>query len=62
MDTKKQGEGKEETKQVMVYLPLSLIEQVKQEAAKNYRSISGEVAYILASYFAQQEKPPAPEQ
>ena len=56
MNTKKAGETKEETKQVMVYLPLSLIDQVKESAAKNYRSISGEVAYILASYFANQQQ------
>jgi hypothetical protein len=46
---------KAQTKQVMVYLPVSMIERVKEEAVKNYRSISGEVAYILDQYLAQQK-------
>jgi hypothetical protein len=56
MKNKTGEETKEATKQVMVYLPHSLIGQVKREAAKNYRSISGEVAYILVSYFANQQQ------
>jgi hypothetical protein len=48
-------EKQEKTKAQLVYLPLALIEKVQQAARENYRSLSGEVAYILEQYFKQQK-------
>lgn len=45
----------EKAKQQLIYLPPALIEKVQQAARENYRSMSGEVAYILEQYFKQQQ-------
>jgi len=37
-----------------IYLPASLSKQLRDEASKNYRSISGEISFILEHYFTHQ--------
>jgi hypothetical protein len=51
--------GKQEkAKQQLVWLPPALIEKVHQAAKENYRSLSGEIAYILEQYFKHQANEP----
>jgi hypothetical protein len=46
------------SKAQIVYLPPELIQKVQDAARKNYRSISGEVAFVLEQHYQQQERKP----
>ncbi len=50
-----QKKEEQKTKAQLLYLPPELMEKVQQAAKENYRSLSGEVAYILEQYFKQKE-------
>ncbi len=47
--------GEEKAKQQLIYLPPALIKQVQQAARENYRTLSGEIAFILEQYFKHQK-------
>jgi hypothetical protein len=40
-----------ETEKMLLYLPKKIAEKVREEAGKNYRTISGEVAWILDQHY-----------
>jgi hypothetical protein len=40
-----------ETEKMLIYLPKKIAEKVREEAVKNYRTNSGEVAWILEQHY-----------
>jgi hypothetical protein len=53
MNTQKQ----EITKQISLYIPAELLEKIRAEAAKNYRSLNGEILWRIQQYDAKKEGP-----
>jgi hypothetical protein len=47
----------DERKRFMVYLPPEVMEKLREAAKTNYRSINGELRYILERHFAVESKP-----
>ncbi|HVB21201.1 MAG TPA: Arc family DNA-binding protein [Ktedonobacteraceae bacterium] len=46
---------KTNTKRFMLYLPEALDEMLRQEAQEEYRSINGEVLFILEQFFTRKK-------
>jgi hypothetical protein len=42
------------TEKLMLHLPAELVAKLRQKAKENFRTISGQVSYILQQYYGQQ--------
>lgn len=54
MKNKAQTKNNENNERFLLYIPAELLEELRRDAAKNYRTVSGQVSFILQQYYDQQ--------
>jgi hypothetical protein len=57
-NTQKQKQHNQKPERFLLYIPPELLEELRNDAQENFRTVSGQVNYILQQYYSRRKAEP----